>query len=279
MSLVLLVAPSVGAFRPHTYVAPYRGTAATPLNSVSTGGRCHSAAVVTSQHWLPKTGNATSLTTAITHGCASTALGTAYGYGTAYGELQVLWPFTVVTGTHNFTVNVSYAFTIQMPTVGSFSCRQAKNVPGQYTYSYCAFNRSATVQWGFELFDQTNGSSLSAGSATGPFFFNSSFQGNNSYCSGGKCSSNNYSRSCSSPNPCVAAGTLQRGTTSLFLNTRTTSPGWTLNGNHKLWLVLWFSSSALIFMDGYGSGNSAGASVNAATLGNSGWQVTSITIH
>lgn len=273
-----LSASPAAAFRLHVSLPPYKGTAATPSNYVQTSGRCKAAAIVASEHWVPRSGNATLLASSVAHGCAATALGTPYAYASADTQLQVLWPFRVVTGVHNLTVNFSYAFTIQMPRSGAFACPLPPNVPGKYTYSYCSFNRSAAVEWGFEVFDQTNGSTDSSTSATSFYFYNYSFQGNNSYCNAGKCVSNNYSRTCPAQNGCTTAGALQAGTTSLYLNTAKAAYGWTLVGTHHYWVVLWFDVSTQVNMAGYRAGNVAGAAVNAAALGNTGWQVTSISI-
>lgn len=53
---------------------------------------------------------------------------------------------------------------------------------------------------------------------------------------------------------------------------------WTLNGSHRLWIVLWFDYLADVAILQYNPGLTVSASLNAATAGNAGWKVNSVTI-
>lgn len=291
-AVVLLVPVSLfaGALQPHTKVPPYRGTTVSMSRSVSSYGNCATSASLTGFSWLPKTGNVTGFASASGRGCATSPTGN--GSATAYndgGVVQVAIPIHVYTNSgHNFSVNFSYSYTATTTSTGAGVCPVAKTVPGTYTYSYCEkYVAAGSSRW-IELFDQTNGSYLDGPRSYVQGPWNYSDQYNGSYCNGGgSCYTYSGNQSCRNSTywVCAPSGSMATGTSTVWLNTGSNCLyvrhgcfyNWTLNSTHKFWVLAFVDFYAEVSIQGWGGGR-VFASVNGATLGNTGWRITSVTV-
>ncbi|HZY69518.1 MAG TPA: hypothetical protein VFF67_00875 [Thermoplasmata archaeon] len=291
VALLMALSSMAGAVTPHVFTAPYKHTAVVIYRSASISGNCPSSAGVSAQHWIPKTGNVTGLAAASANSCVTNPVGNGYTSGYTFAETDVYFPIKVANGAHNLSVNTSFDFTLIVKKAGNFACGLAPNVPGTYTYRGCYYDVSVGSSWRMELYDATNFSFLygSHDYVNGPA--NYSFGSNYSYCNGaGSCSSSNYSSSCPATNyQCVPAGTMAMGSNDTWIDTGANCAysyaghcyswhNWTLNGTHKYWIAIYFDFYADAYLAGYGKGQAVAVTFNGATLGNTGWKITSVTV-
>jgi len=295
VALLMAFSQGAGAVTPHVhvYAAPYTHTKAILSKSTSTSGTCPSTAKLSGWAWAPTTGFLTGSGGSSAKGCATPPFGNGYAYSSAYGSAMIAFPVAVSTGSHNFTVNTAYHITVTAAGTGTWTCKAATNSPGHYTSNSCYWSVDAYTSWNFELFDASNQTYLygSHASVAGPTNY-SSFSAY-STCNGfGNCTWSNYTYGCSSLyyyQDCVPSGTTASGTNASWLNTGANCgysyAGYcyywnnlTLNHTHHYYVVLFVSASAYTDTSNYGAGNVAMASVNGATLGNTGWKVSSIVV-
>ncbi|HZY69828.1 MAG TPA: hypothetical protein VFF67_02470 [Thermoplasmata archaeon] len=293
VALVMAVSPMAGALKPHVILPPFKGSASTIYKSISQSGNCKSTSALTSLHWVPKTGNVTGFAYSAAKGCLVVPTGSGYASAYTYAQFQVAIPVKVYTNTgHNFSVDFSYDYTLLASITGAAGCPPAKNVPGTYTYSYCNLDVSAGSFLSMELYDQTNNTYLYGGHDYVYPPENYSYVYNDSYCNGsGTCYNYSYSYSChnSTYSTCVPSGTIASGTNNTWINSGSNCGygyaghcyywhNWTLNSSHKYWVISYMEFYADAYLYGYGAGHSVLASVNGATLGNSGWKIVSVTV-
>ncbi|HZY69827.1 MAG TPA: hypothetical protein VFF67_02465 [Thermoplasmata archaeon] len=295
IALLMAASPMAGALKPHTIVAPYKGTAANFSKSVYTYGNCKSTGALTGMHWLPKTGNETGFAYSSVKGCTVVPTGGGTADNGNQGTISVAFPVKVFTNTaHNFSVNWSYAYTVIASITGVPTCPAAKPVPGTYTYSYCSVDASTYVEFSMELYDQTNNSYLYGQHdyVQGPQNYTDVY--NDSYCtSTGTCYSYNATYGCGYYKyyyqNCVPSGTMAAGSNTTWINSGNNCGysyaghcyywhNWTLNSSHKFWILTALYFDAYAYVSGYGAGHGAIASVNGATLGNTGWKISSVTV-
>lgn len=296
IALLMAASPMAGALKPHVILPPYKGTAASLSKYIYSSGNCKSSSALTGLHWVPKTGNVTGFAYASAKGCAVVPTGYGSAYVSEEGSYQIAFPVKVYTNTgHNFSIDWSYAITLIASMAGAPNCPVAK-APGSYSDCYLDVEAysSAGIQ---DIYDQTNNSYLYGGygghaSVAGPE--NYSYVSNYSYCSTtGTCYNYNYSSFCGQYKyayyNCVPSGTQATGTNVTWVNTGNHCEdlyaghcyywqNWTLNSSHKYWILadVFFDAYADIY--GYNSAHSVTASVNGATLGNTGWKITSVTV-
>lgn len=294
IALLMVASPFAGAFKPRVFTAPFTGALSVPSNSISASGNCKSTASLKSEAWVPATGNVTALVASTAKGCTTGFLGNGNAYSYASANLQVFFPVKVGTGGHNFSVAESYAVTITVTVTGAYSCPIAQFVGGTYTYSDCSYYANAATSMNLQLWDETNQSYLysSHDSVQGPQYFASGY--NYSSCDGrSSCYQSSSNSSCSSTyyyyTNCAPSGKQVTGANSTWINTGNNCldlyyghcyywHNWTLNSSHKYWVVMNFDMYASASMYGYSAAHSIAATINAATGGNSGWKVKSITV-
>jgi hypothetical protein len=295
VALLMAFSQGAGAVTPHVhvYAAPYTHTKALTYKSVSTSGTCPATAKLSGWAWAPTTGFITGSASGSAKACSNAPLGNGNAYGSAYGEETVAFPVAVTTGSHNFTVNTAYHITITAAGTGTWMCKAATNSPGHYTYNSCSWYVDAYTSWNFELFDATNQTYLygSHAGVSGPENYTDFYA--DSSCNGlGNCTWYNSSYGCSNLyyySDCVPSGTTASGTNASWLNTGANCgysyaghcyswQNWTLNHTHHYYIVLYVYASAYGSTYNYPAGNVAMASVNGATLGNTGWKVSSIVV-
>ncbi|HZY69826.1 MAG TPA: hypothetical protein VFF67_02460 [Thermoplasmata archaeon] len=295
VALLMAAMPMAGALKPHTILPPYKGTAASVSKYQYSSGNCKSSSALTGMHWVPKTGNVTGFVYAAGKGCTVVPTGNGYSYVSNQATVQVGIPVKVYTNTaHNFSVNWSYALTIIASMTGTASCPAAKPVPGTFTYSYCSLDASASSFVYQYLYDATNNTILSGGNSyvNGPT--NYTYVYNDSYCySTGTCYNYNGTSFCGQYKyyyqNCVASGSQASGSNTTWVNTGSNCGysyaghcyywhNWTLNSSHKYWILAQVYFDAYASVSGYGAGHGAIASVNAVTLGNTGWKINSVTV-
>ncbi|HZY69825.1 MAG TPA: hypothetical protein VFF67_02455 [Thermoplasmata archaeon] len=292
IALLMALSPIAGALKPHTISPPYKGTAANVSKNVYTYGNCKSSGALTAVHWIPKTGNITGFAYAAAKGCTVVPTGPGSASISNGASVGVAIPVKVYTNTgHNFSVNWSYVYSLIASFTGGFNCPVAK-APG--TYSDCSIDVSTYVEFSMELYDQTNNSYLGSSHSYVQGPENYSYISNYSYCSTtGTCYNYNYSNFCGQYKyyyqNCAPSGTMATGTNTTWVNTGANCyyfyagkcgywHNWTLNTSHKYWILnsVYFSAYAGIY--GYNQTHTATASVNGATLGNTGWRITSVTV-
>ncbi|HZY69830.1 MAG TPA: hypothetical protein VFF67_02480 [Thermoplasmata archaeon] len=293
VALLMAASPLAGALKPHVIVPPYKGSTSVVYRSVSSYGSCKSSVALTGVHWVPKTGNATGFGYASAKGCATPPIGNGNSQGYTSAEFEIGIPIKVATNLgHNISVDVSYVYTVIATVTGKASCPVAKNVPGVYTYSDCSVYASAGSSVSMEFWDQTNGSFLYGQNDYAYLPQNYSQVYNYSYCNGaGTCYNYNSTYAChnSTYSVCVPSGTRATGSNTTWINTgRNCEYGyngfcyywrnWTLNSSHKYWVIEYVNFDANADIYGYGAGHGALATVNGATLGNSGWRIASVTV-
>ncbi|HZY70150.1 MAG TPA: hypothetical protein VFF67_04125 [Thermoplasmata archaeon] len=246
---------------------------------------------------MPNTGNVTGVANSASNGC-----GVLAGYGIASASTSAFWqiaiPIKVASGAHIFSVAFSYDYTLVASfSAGASSCPLAKNVPGIHTSSYCSWGVGAGSNVGMEIYDQTNNSYLYGGYDSAGLPQNYSYASTTSYCNGsGTCSSSNYSLSCSNSiyyhrSFCAPSGTTAKGSNTTYINSGDncwywntwrvhlhSCFNWTMNGSHKLWILAFVDVYTFAELYNYGTGSSALATVNGATLRNIGWKVISVTV-
>ncbi|HZY70149.1 MAG TPA: hypothetical protein VFF67_04120 [Thermoplasmata archaeon] len=285
--------PLAGALKPHVLAPPYKGTTLTSYRGIFVSGNCKSAYALTGMNWVPNTGNVTGFAYDSAKSCTTFPPGNGSAAGYTNGEFRIGFPVKVYTNVgHNFSVDFSYTYTVNVSVAGAGVCPVAKNIPGTPTYSSCTWYASAGSKMWMELYDQTNNSYL-----WGQHFYvfgpkNDSEQDNSSWCDGrGTCTSFNSGVSCFNPalQPCVPSGTMATGS-----NTAWITPGnncqigyagycyswhnWTLNSTHRYWILAWVYFYAIASVYGWPAGRSVHANVNGATFGNTGWRITSVTV-
>ncbi|HZY71288.1 MAG TPA: hypothetical protein VFF67_09985 [Thermoplasmata archaeon] len=296
LALLISISPTVGALKPHVILPPYKHTALAQSKSIFVGGNCKSGVALNSNYWLPKTGNLTAFAYAAAKGCNIVPTGPGYAESDVSDNLQVGFPVKVYTNmAHNFSVNFSYSYTIIVSHVrAAGGCPTAKNVPGTPTYIFCDIAVGALVSVSMQLFDQTNNSYNSGQYSFAYLPLNYSYTLNSTYCNGsGACGSSNGSGYCGQYNypylTCAASGTKATGASVTWINTGSncgyivagrcyTWDNWTLNSSHNYWVLASVSIDASAVTVNYGIGTSAIASINGATLGNTGWKITSVTV-
>lgn len=293
---VLALAPSgAAASSGHALSPPYRHTSATYTRGVWINTGCRMSAGVSSTRWIPATGNVTGFVHAAATSCPAPPTGVDWSYGYGSVTTEVRFPVKVASGAHNFTVNYSYALTVATATLGTIRCPVAANVHGTATAIGCYLQIAATTRWTERLFDATNQTFLGGPNSTvqGP---TSDFdQTNFTSCNGaGTCTASNSSDNCTSSatyyyGNCAPSGRMVSGTNSTWVDTGRNCGllyagrcyawhNWTLNGTHQYDLVVDFFEYAWVDLYHYLKGGGISASVNAATLGNTGWKITSVTI-
>lgn len=293
LALVMALTPVAGALKPHVINPPYKGSSGVQSRYISSGGTCKSAASVTGNHWIPKTGNMTAIVYSLAKACATPPTGNGYANAYTSDQFQVAIPVKIYTNTgHNFSANYSWAFTITASLTVAGGCPVAKYVPGSYTYSSCYADVNTYAYLQTELFDQTNSSYLASSHSYLSLPQNYSYQDNYSYCSStGSCTNNSYAYSCHSSQyyQCAPSGSAVTGTNSTWINTgKNCASGyngycyywhnWTLNSSHKYWLLTFLYVSADAYLYNWAPGSSAVASINGASLGNTGWRIASVTV-
>lgn len=290
-ALLMVLSPLAGASV--TKTPPFKGTVSLISKSTSIGGTCKSAALAKALHWVPKTGNVTGWVAAGAKSC-TTFFGNGYADAYAGGTVTVGLPLHFkASGAHNLSVASSLAATITAAWTGAPSCPMAMLISGTYTYSDCFADISAGTSLYMQVYDKTNNTYLYGDyHHTSVNFNNYSYVSNYSSCNGTTCYSSNYSFSCSNLYyyaGCVPSGSPISSTNTTWINTGANCGysyaghcyswnNWTLNASHSLWVVLSFTFYASVYISGFPSGLTGLASSNGATLGNTGWKVTGLTI-
>ncbi|HZY69958.1 MAG TPA: hypothetical protein VFF67_03140 [Thermoplasmata archaeon] len=292
LAILSAAAPLVGASQ--TLAPPFRHTLALQTKTIQLAGSCPDGASLSKVKWVPTTGNMTGLATASARSCGVGPYGNGYANVFARNQLYVLFPLHVTSGVHNVSVSISFSSSVYGTVAGTPKCPYAVNVPGKYSYGYCNYDIAAELNWGEVIFDATNSSSLTSvySSVVGPENFSSQY--NDSYCNGnGGCYFSNGSSACI-PSPyyythCVPWGSAQSGTNTTWINTGNNCVSlynhghcgywnnWTLNGSHSLWVEVAFVSSVWASVYGY-PGLHVSAQCNSASLGNTGWKITSVKV-
>ncbi|HZY70536.1 MAG TPA: hypothetical protein VFF67_06135 [Thermoplasmata archaeon] len=278
-----------------TKSAPYLRTTSLQTKHHYTIGPC-AATAYSKAAWSSVTGNVTGLVSTSSKTCATRPYGTAGSMGYSEDYLQIAIPINIKHGGHNFTVNISYALSVIASFNGSLYCAPTVNTPGLFTAKQCYAQVAAETTWGILLFDATNGSTLYGdyhhSNVQGPTTF--TYISNTSSCNGkGSCHYSNQSSFCTSSFyyfNCVASGAMNTGNNSTWLNSGKNCiysygkgcyswQNWTLNRSHSFWVEVWFDAIAGTYVSsGYPLGLWALGEVNGATLGNTGWKITSVTV-
>lgn len=292
VTLLIALAPLAGA---STKIAPYNHTVATQTRGQYQSGSCAHSVSLPSAKWVPKTGNLTASSAVTAKSCVYGLFGNGGATLSASNYFQIMFPLKVRSGGHNVSVRASYSQTLNRTITGTPTCPHAKNVPGSHTSETCAYVMSATSGWGEFIYDATNQSYLYGGSNDAvQGTQNYTFVGNVSSCNGsGSCSYYNSSYGCASISyyfsNCVPWGSHHNGTNTTWINTGRNCgfayggrchywDNWTLNGSHSLWVVEWFDYEVYVSSGGYNPGLTISVQLNAATLGNLGWRINSISV-
>lgn len=293
--VLLVVTPSAPAAPvPRVHVPPYRHTNVTITSVAYSIGNCRNVSVVRSTHWLPATGEVTTYAYATAGSCPGTSAASGTGRAVAAPTVFVAIPVPISSGRHNVSVTVAYSLSLTASLLGTFRCPRAPMVRGHQSHNDCNALANTLVEWTMTLEDTTNNTSLSSSSdyVLGPT--NWTYVDNYSVCNGaGTCGWFNSSVSCVPLGGlfCARAGTHLTGNNTTWINTgrncaysigsRCFSGGgnWTLNASHRYRVAVQFTVFATASLVGYLRGATALATVNAATLGNLGWKIASITVH
>lgn len=291
VALLMLTAPLAGAAT--TITAPYAHSLSATFKEKSIYGYCATTANVYGTSWNPTTGHVHGVAAASSKACARPPLGVTYSSADVYDYVTVWVPITVASGSHNISVSTSYAYTLRGSVPSLAACPLAPNVHGQPTSSFCAYSILAGAYWQETLYDATNGSTLASGNSYVTAAENDSYALDYSYCTGnGSCGTSNYTYGCSSVYyyaPCSPWGARATGTNTTWIDTGANCLyryggtcylwyNWTLNGKHHYYVEMSFEMYAYTYMQGL-AGRTASAGINAATGTNTGFKVSSITVH
>ncbi|HZY70274.1 MAG TPA: hypothetical protein VFF67_04765 [Thermoplasmata archaeon] len=300
--MVVIVLTSIpwtaGAHLPTVSVPPFRHTNVTFAPLRTSVGHCHNVTAVASNHWLPRTGNLTTYAGALALSCGGNA--TAPGIAVAFtiSSISVGIPVTLPSGHHNVSVTVAYSLTITASLLGTFHCPSAPRVKGQPSLRTCMALAQGLTGWDMRLYDATNATYLSglyySATVIGPT--NWTYISNTSHCNrAGTCGWYNRSYGCATASAlayfdCQPAAVRVTGNNTSWINTgancayasggRCTVGGgnWSLNSSHRYRVIVEFAIYAVAYTYGYLRGGTAVGSVNAATFGNLGWKIQSITV-